>query len=102
MYLDENALKVELLGRGTAWLDTGTHDSLLDAASFVATMEHRQGLKIACIEEIAYHLGYIDQAQLLVLGNRCKNSDYGKYLIKLSQEHLYADASSKIAANING
>lgn len=98
MYLDEGELKVELLGRGTAWLDTGTHDSLMEACNFVATMEHRQGLKIACIEEIAFHMGYIDNQQLHLLGNKYKNSDYGKYLIKLAQEddNLLAN---KIAAN---
>jgi glucose-1-phosphate thymidylyltransferase len=86
MYLEEKKLQVKLLGRGIAWLDTGTHDSLNEASNFIQTIEHRQGLKVACIEEIAFNMGYIDRDQLERLGNRCKNSEYGKYLIKLSKE----------------
>ena len=84
-YLNQGKLKVELLGRGTAWLDTGTPDSLLEAASFVATIEKRQGLKIACIEEIAYRMGYIDQKGLKNLINTMPNSNYKDYLTKLFQ-----------------
>jgi len=83
LYLQENRLKVKLLGRGMAWLDTGTHDSLLQAANFIATIEKRQGLKIACIEEIAYNKGYIDKNQLLQLGEKLQKNQYGQYLLKL-------------------
>lgn len=84
-YLDKNALRVELMGRGVAWLDTGTHDSLLDAGCFVQTVEKRQGLKIACLEEIAYRQGFIDADQVLKLANPLKKSGYGVYLEKLVQ-----------------
>jgi glucose-1-phosphate thymidylyltransferase len=70
-----------VLGRGTAWLDTGTHEALLEASSFVAVIERRQGLKVSCLEEIAFRLGYIDGAQLHALAEACKGSDYGRYLI---------------------
>jgi glucose-1-phosphate thymidylyltransferase len=83
LYLQENRLKVKLLGRGMAWLDTGTHDSLLQAANFISTIEKRQGLKIACIEEIAYYKGYIDKNQLLKLGEKLQKNQYGQYLLKL-------------------
>jgi len=82
-YLNEGVLKVALLGRGYAWLDTGTHESLLEAGEFIATMERRQGLKIACIEEIAYGLGYIDREQLLKLAEPLKKNGYGQYLIRM-------------------
>jgi len=82
-YLKRNKLKVELMGRGYAWLDTGTHESLLDASMFVETIERRQGLKIACIEEIAYRLGYIDKERLLEIAGSFKNNGYGQYLISL-------------------
>jgi glucose-1-phosphate thymidylyltransferase len=82
-YLEDGKLRVELLGRGYAWLDTGTHDSLLEAGEFIATIEKRQGLKLACIEEIAYNLGYIDKAQLLRLAEPYKNNGYGEYLLKI-------------------
>ena len=82
-YLRHARLSVELLGRGYAWLDTGTAESLLDASDFIATMEKRQGLKIACPEEIAYSLGYIDQKQLLTLAGRLGKSSYGGYLARL-------------------
>ena len=82
-YLDDGKLRVELLGRGYAWLDTGTHDSLLEASEFIATIEKRQGLKLACIEEIAYSLGYIDKAQLLKLAEPYKKNGYGDYLLRL-------------------
>jgi len=83
MYLKEGKLKVELLGRGTAWLDTGTHESMLKAANFVQVIEERQGLKIACPEEIAFREGWITSAQLENLGNGMRNNDYGKYLLEL-------------------
>jgi glucose-1-phosphate thymidylyltransferase len=86
LFLNENRLKVELLGRGYAWLDTGTHDSLLQASNYVATIEERQGLKIACIEEIAYKKGFISRDQLLSLGNELKNNQYGQYLLKIAKE----------------
>lgn len=84
MYLKEGKLKVELLGRGTAWLDTGTHESMLKAANFVQVIEERQGLKIACPEEIAFHEGWIDGAQLERLGNAMKNNEYGRYLLDVA------------------
>jgi glucose-1-phosphate thymidylyltransferase len=79
-YLEAGALAVERLGRGYAWFDTGTHDSLLEAAEFVRTIEHRQGLKIACIEEIAWRMGYIDSDRLLCLAARYDKNGYGAYL----------------------
>jgi glucose-1-phosphate thymidylyltransferase len=82
-YLVEGKLRVELLGRGYAWLDTGTHDSLLEAGEFIATIEKRQGLKMACIEEIAYSLGYIDKAQLLRLAEPFRKNGYGRYLLRI-------------------
>ena len=82
-YLKRHKLRAELLGRGFAWLDTGTHESLLEAGEFIATIEKRQGLKIACIEEIAYSLGYINREQLLRLAEPFKNNGYGKYLLTL-------------------
>ncbi len=83
-YLIKGNLRVELIGRGYAWLDTGTHDSLLDASEFIATMEKRQGLKVACIEEIAYNLGYIDKEQLIKLAESLRNNEYGEYLMNLA------------------
>jgi glucose-1-phosphate thymidylyltransferase len=82
-YLAEGRLSVELLGRGYAWLDTGTHESLLESGEFIATLEKRQSLKVGCIEEIAYNLGYIDKAQLAKLAQNYKNSSYGEYLQRL-------------------
>ena len=76
-------LRAELLGRGYAWLDTGTHETLLEAAEFMATIEKRQGLKVACIEEVAYMLGYIDEDRLLSLAEPLRNNGYGQYLIAL-------------------
>ena len=88
LYLEENKLKTKLLGRGMAWLDTGTHDSLLQASNFIATIEKRQGLKVACIEEIAYKKEYIDRNQLLKLAEPLKKNEYGQYLIKIGSENL--------------
>jgi glucose-1-phosphate thymidylyltransferase len=82
-YLKEEKLRVELMGRGYAWLDTGTHESLLEAGEFISTIEKRQGLKIACIEEIAYTLGYIDKNQLAKLAENLNHNKYGKYLTRL-------------------
>jgi len=79
-------LQVELLGRGTAWLDTGTHNSLLDAANFIKVVEDRQGLKIACLEEIAFRMGYIDGAQLAQLAEPLKKNGYGQYLFQILEE----------------
>ena len=86
MYLHENRLKVELLGRGFAWLDTGTHESLLQASKYIATIEQRQGLKIACLEEIAYKTGFIDKQQLIKLSEDLRNNQYGEYLLKIANE----------------
>ena len=82
MYLNEGRLKVELLGRGYAWLDTATHEDLLEASSFIETIERRQGLKVACIEEIAFDKGYITKEKLLTLANSMKDSQYGQYLLR--------------------
>jgi glucose-1-phosphate thymidylyltransferase len=81
-YLDEKRLKLQPMGRGYAWLDTGTHESLIDASNFIQTIETRQGLKVACIEEIAYEEGYISKEQLLQLAEPLKKNDYGQYLIR--------------------
>ena len=86
MYLHENRLQVELLGRGYAWFDTGTHDSLLDAGNFIRTIEKRTGLKIACIEEIAYQNGWIDRETLLTLAKPLAKTGYGEYLTKIADE----------------
>jgi len=83
-YLNQDRLKVEQMGRGYAWLDTGTHDSLLEASQFVQTLEKRQGMKISCIEEIAFRMGYIDKEQLRALGNKMGNNQYGQYLLKVA------------------
>ncbi|MDX4012952.1 glucose-1-phosphate thymidylyltransferase RfbA [Aliarcobacter skirrowii] len=90
-YLNENRLKVELMGRGYAWLDTGTHESLLEASSFIQTIENRQSLKVACLEEIAYEMGYISKEKLLQLAEPLKKNQYGQYLIRrANQGKLYA------------
>ena len=85
-YLDQGNLKVELMGRGFAWLDTGTHESLLEAANFIQTIENRQGLKVACIEEIAYEMGYISQEQLIQLAQPLLKNQYGQYLLTRAKE----------------
>ena len=84
-YLKEGSLRVELLGRGYAWLDTGTHESLLEAGEFISTIEKRQGLKIACIEEIAYRLGYIDREHTMRIAEPLTKNGYGKYLMSVVQ-----------------
>ena len=85
-YLRRDQLRVEIMGRGMAWLDTGTHDSLLQAADFVKTIEERQGLKVACPEEIAYRMGYIDAEQVVRLAEPLKNNNYGQYLLELAED----------------
>ena len=86
MYLDENRLSVEVMGRGYAWLDTGTHESLLEASTFIETIERRQGLKVACIEEIAFEQGYINKEQLIELAQSLSKNQYGQYLIQRTEE----------------
>lgn len=88
MYLIEDRLQVELLGRGYAWFDTGTHDSLLDAGNFIRTIEKRTGLKVACIEEIAYQNGWIDKKQLKKLAEPLKKTEYGEYLLRVANDDL--------------
>ncbi|BDA79218.1 glucose-1-phosphate thymidylyltransferase [Leptospira kobayashii] len=83
VYLDRGKLDVKLMGRGYAWLDTGTHESLLEASNFIEVIERRQGLKIACLEEIAFEMGYIDREKLLKLAEPLKKNQYGQYLLKL-------------------
>ncbi|QOR62617.1 glucose-1-phosphate thymidylyltransferase RfbA [Sulfurovum sp. ST-21] len=87
-YLKRGALNVELLGRGFAWLDTGTHDSLMDASQFVQTIEHRQGYKVACIEEIAFRNGWINKEQILKLAEPLKKTGYGQYLLEIAEESM--------------
>ncbi len=89
LYLEEGRLKVQLLGRGIAWLDTGTHESLLQASTYIQTIEERQGLKISCIEEIAYKQGYITKEQLIALAQPLMKNQYGQYLIKTAEEKTY-------------
>jgi glucose-1-phosphate thymidylyltransferase len=85
LYLNDGNLTVEIMGRGYAWLDTGTHDSLIQAANFVQTVEQRQGFMIACPEEIAYRQGWITREHLIEAGSKLKNNGYGQYLLKLAQ-----------------
>ena len=87
MYLDDGSLNVQLLGRGFAWLDTGTHDSLLEAASFVETIEHIQNLKVACLEEIAWRNGWLTSEQIKTLAKPMAKNEYGQYLLKLVEKH---------------
>ncbi|MDU7055668.1 MAG: sugar phosphate nucleotidyltransferase, partial [Enterococcus hirae] len=84
VYLEKGKLSVELMGRGFAWLDTGTHESLLEASTFIETIEKRQNLKVACLEEIAYRMGYITKEQLLTLAQPLKKNQYGQYLLQLA------------------
>lgn len=86
-YLRRGKLDVKLMGRGYAWLDTGTHDSMLEASNFIATIERRQNLKVACLEEIAYRMGYIDKDKLVELAQPLKKNDYGQYLLRLAKEN---------------
>ena len=86
LYLEEGTLKIKIMGRGMAWLDTGTNESLLQAANFIATLEQRQGLKAACIEEIAYSKGFINKEQLLAIAEPINKSQYGKYLMRIASE----------------
>ena len=86
LYLDQGNLKVELMGRGVAWLDTGTHESLLEAAVFIDVIQRRQGFKISCPEEIAWRLGYIDDAQLVAIAAGLNQNEYGRYLENLVAE----------------
>jgi glucose-1-phosphate thymidylyltransferase len=89
LYLARGDLHVEVMGRGMAWLDTGTHDSLLEAGSFIQTIEKRQGLKVACPEEIAYRMGFIDATQVEVLAKKYAKNGYGQYLIQMLSEQLF-------------
>ena len=98
-YLHRGQLRVELLGRGYAWLDTGTHEALHQASSFIQTLEHRQGFKVACVEEIAYHQGYIDAAQLYWLAQPLAKSSYGKYLMALLKTE--ADPANLLEHSLN-
>jgi glucose-1-phosphate thymidylyltransferase len=88
-YLAAGALSVQIMGRGTAWLDTGTHDSFIEAALFIQTIEKRQGLKIACPEEIAFRSGYISREQLATLADKVRNSAYGDYLLQILEERVF-------------
>ena len=89
LYLEEDSLHVEIMGRGYAWLDTGTHESLLEAGQFIATIEHRQGLKVACPEEVAFRQGWIDAAQLEKLAVPLKKSGYGQYLMQVLTDKVF-------------
>ena len=89
LYLQENRLKIKIMGRGMAWLDTGTHETLLQASVYVQTIEERQGLKISCIEEIAFKQGYINRDQLIALAKPLVKNQYGRYLLKIAEEKFY-------------
>jgi len=88
VYLEEGSLEIKLMGRGMAWLDTGTYESLLQASNFIATLEQRQGLKASCIEEIAYKRGFINKKQLLDIAEPLKKSQYGQYLIRIASDEI--------------
>ena len=88
VYLEKGELSVELLGRGYAWLDSGTHESLLEASNFIETIEKRQNLKVACLEEIAYRMGYIDREQLIKLAQPLKKNNYGQYMLRIAEQEL--------------
>lgn len=90
LYLQENRLNVKLLGRGFAWLDTGTHDSLLQASNYIATIEQRQGLKVSCIEEIAFKKGFISREQLIELAKPLSKNQYGEYLLRLAENQFFS------------
>ena len=85
MFLEEDRLSVEIMGRGYAWLDTGTHENLLEASTFIEIIERRQGLKVACIEEIAFDKGYIDRQQLINLATPLSKNQYGQYLLRIAK-----------------
>ncbi len=87
VYLERGKLSVEVMGRGFAWLDTGTHESLLEASTFIETIEKRQNLKVACLEEIAYRMGYIGKEQLVELAQPLKKNQYGQYLLRLAAQN---------------
>jgi len=89
LYLNENRLKIKIMGRGMAWLDTGTHETLLQASVYIQTIEERQGLKVSCIEEIAFKQGYINREQLISLAKPLNKNQYGKYLLKIAEEKTY-------------
>lgn len=89
VYLENGELDVKIMGRGFAWLDTGTHESLLEASTFIETIEKRQNLKVACLEEIAFRMGYISQKQLIELAQPLKKNAYGQYLLRLAQENMH-------------
>lgn len=89
IYLDQGELNVQVMGRGHAWLDTGTHESLLEASLFIGTIEKRQGLKVACLEEIAYRMGYISAEQVEAIGQKLSKNQYGQYLLQMLKEHCF-------------
>ncbi|HEC42507.1 MAG TPA: glucose-1-phosphate thymidylyltransferase [Bacteroides sp.] len=89
IYLEEGRLKTRIMGRGMAWLDTGTHESLVQAANYIHTIEQRQGLKVSCIEEIAYNRGYIDKNQLISLAEPLMKNQYGQYLMNIAEEKIF-------------
>ena len=89
LYLQEERLKVRIMGRGMAWLDTGTHESLLQASNYIYTIEERQGLKVSCIEEIAFNRGYIDKEQLVSLAEPLSKNQYGQYLMNIAEEKIF-------------
>jgi glucose-1-phosphate thymidylyltransferase len=95
-YMDTESLNVELMGRGFAWLDTGTHDTLLQASQFVQTVEHRQGLKIACLEEIALRMNFIDLDQFMTIANDKSASTYGQYLLGVAKEIDSGETGSRL------
>ncbi len=89
LYLNESRLRVKIMGRGMAWLDTGTHESLLQASNYIQTIEMRQGLKISCVEEIAFKRGFITRDELIKIATKMKNSTYGQYLLRIADENIY-------------
>ena len=101
-YLRRGKLKVELFGRGMAWLDTGTHKGLLDASNFVEAVQTRQGLYIACLEEIAYRKGYINKEQLLELAKPLMKTEYGQYLVRIANENKEMESSKEVATMVEG